>query len=63
MAFFPDEMSANAFRSSDNGAYKPGTYTYHLGDKLQFNTEINDAGTADKMLPDGVSPAYDGLVV
>ncbi len=55
MAFFPDEMSANAFRSGDNGAYKPGTYTYHLGDKLQFNTEINDAGTADKMLPDGVS--------
>ena len=54
MAFFPDENSAKAFRDGSGKAYKTGTYTYHLGDKVRFTTEINGAGTSANVEPDGI---------
>ncbi|MBQ7624947.1 MAG: Ig-like domain-containing protein [Clostridia bacterium] len=54
MAFFASEDSARAFRAeADGGVSGPATLTYHLGDKVRFTTEMNGAGTAANMAPDG----------
>ena len=56
IAFFESEAKAKAYQhvKAGYGAREVGTYTYHLGDKLTFTTEINGAGTAANVAPDGV---------
>ena len=55
MAFFPDELSARAFRSGSETVNTAGTYTYHLGDQLTFRTGITEQGNWNNLKADGVS--------
>ena len=55
VAFFPDELSARAFRSGSETVNTAGTYTYHLGDQITFQTSITEQGNWNNLKADGVS--------
>ena len=56
VAFFPSEETARAFRdeeSSGETRLMPGTYRFHLGDVLSFQTRLTPTGELAGLSPDG----------